>query len=363
MIWRAVFALVLTRIDAERAHRLGNRSLELLARVPPLLALVRRIAGRPDPRLRVQALGLDLPSPLGVAAGLDKEATAFTGLGALGFGFVEIGTVTAEPQAGNDPPRVFRIPPERAIVNRMGFPNPGSAAVVGKLRTRDHSVVVGANIGKTKVAEDAEADYVASARALAPLSDYLVVNVSSPNTPGLRDMQAVAPLRGLLTAIGAALDDDGITIPLLVKIAPDLADEDVLAVADLALELGLDGIVATNTTIEPGALARLAAGDPAVTGGASGPPVRDRSLAVLRLLRERVGDRLVLVSVGGVEDADDVWERLQAGASLVQAYTGFVYGGPGWPRRVHRQLVARMEREGVARIADLAGPARAYLSQ
>lgn len=362
MIWRAVFALVLTRIDAERAHRLGNRSLELLARVPPLLSLVRRIAGRPDPRLRVKVLGLDLPSPLGVAAGLDKEATAFTGLGALGFGFVEIGTVTAEPQAGNDPPRVFRIPAERALVNRMGFPNPGSAAVVGELRARDRSVVVGANIGKTKVAEDAEADYVASARALAPLSDYLVVNVSSPNTPGLRDMQAVAPLRGLLTAIAAALDEDGITIPLLVKIAPDLADEDVLAVADLALELGLDGIVATNTTIEPGTLARLAAGDAAITGGASGRPVRERSVAVLRVLRERVGDRLVLVSVGGVEDADDVWERLQAGASLVQAYTGFVYGGPGWPRRVHRDLVARMQREGVARITDLTTRARITLT-
>lgn len=356
MIWRAFFTVVLTRIDAERAHRLGNHALALLAAVPPLLALARRL-GRPDPRLRVQALGLDLPSPLGVAAGLDKDATAFTGLGALGFGFVEIGTVTAQPQAGNDPPRVFRMPGERAIVNRMGFPNPGSAAVVPKLRARDGRVVVGANIGKTKVAEDAEPDYVASARALAPLSDYLVVNVSSPNTPGLRDMQAVAPLRGLLGAIQRALAEDGVTIPLLVKIAPDLADEDVLAVADLARELGLDGIVATNTTIEPGALARLSGGDPAITGGASGPPVRARSLEVLRLLRERVGDDLVLVSVGGVEDADDVWERLRAGATLVQAYTGFVYGGPGWARRVHRDLVARMERERVDQLADLAEPA------
>lgn len=362
MIWRLLFAHVLTRIDAERAHRLGNRALALLAAMPPLLALSRRI-GRPDPRLRVRALGLDLPSPVGVAAGLDKEAIAFTGLGALGFGFVEIGTVTAEPQAGNDPPRVFRVPAERALVNRMGFPNPGAAAVAAKLRDRDGRVVVGANIGRTKVAEDAAADYVASARALAPLSDYLVVNVSSPNTPGLRDMQAIAPLRGLLSAIRTALEADGVRIPMLVKIAPDLADEDVLAVADLALELDLDGIVATNTTIEPGVLARLAGGDPAVTGGASGPPVRDRSLAVLRLLRDRVGDRLVLVSVGGVETADDVWERLRAGATLVQAYTGFVYGGPGWPRRVHRELLERMRREGVERLADLAPGAPAYLSQ
>jgi dihydroorotate dehydrogenase len=362
VIWRALFTLVLTRLDAERAHRVGNRTLALLGRVPPLLALTRR-RGRPDPSLRVRALGLDLPSPLGVAAGLDKEAVAFTGLGALGFGFVEIGTVTAEPQAGNEPPRVFRIPGERAIVNRMGFPNPGATAVAAQLRARDRRVVVGANIGKTKVAADAQADYVASARALAPLSDYLVVNVSSPNTPGLRDMQAIEPLRGLLTAISAALVEDGVRIPLLVKIAPDLADDDVLAVADLALELELAGIVATNTTIDPQALARLAGGDPAVTGGASGPPVHDRSLEVLRLLRDHVGERLVLVSVGGVETADDVWERLRAGATLVQAYTGFVYGGPGWPRRVNRELAARMAREGVRDVAALAPPPASYLSQ
>lgn len=355
MIWRAFFALVLTRIDAERAHRLGNRVLALAAAFPPLLAVVRRMAGRPDPRLRVRALGLDLPSPLGVAAGLDKEATAFTGLGALGFGFVEIGTVTAQPQAGNDPPRVFRVPAQRALVNRMGFPNPGARAVADRLRSRDGGVVVGANIGKTKVAPDAEADYVASARALAPLSDYLVVNVSSPNTPGLRDMQAVEPLRGLLTAIRTALDEDGVAVPLLVKIAPDLADDDVLAVADLALELELDGIVATNTTIEPGALARLSGGDPAVTGGASGPPVRERSVDVLRLLRGRVGDALVLISVGGIETGEDVWERLRAGATLVQAYTGFVYGGPGWPRRVHRDLARRMAATGVPSVADVVG--------
>ena len=274
-----------------------------------------------------------------------------------------LGPVAPAWAAGNDTPRVFRIPGERAIVNRMGFPNPGAAAVAAKLRARDGRVVVGANVGKTKVAADAQADYVASARALAPLSDYLVVNVSSPNTPGLRDMQAIEPLRGLLTAISAALQDDGVRIPLLVKIAPDLADDDVLAVADLALELGLDGIVATNTTIEPGTLARLAAGDPAVTGGASGPPVRARSLEVLRLLRERVGDRLVLVSVGGVETADDVWDRLAAGATLVQAYTGFVYGGPSWPRRVNRELAARMRREGVSGPAALAAPPPSYLSQ
>ncbi|MBJ7330019.1 MAG: quinone-dependent dihydroorotate dehydrogenase [Solirubrobacteraceae bacterium] len=353
MIYRALFALVLTRIDAERAHRIGGRVLHLIAGIPPLLALTRAVFGRTDPRLRVHALGLDLASPLGVAAGLDKEATAFAGLGALGFGFVEIGTITALPQEGNPKPRVFRFPPHEAIVNRMGFPNPGAEAVVPKLRARKPGAIVGANIGKTKIAEDAAADYAASARALAPLSDYLVVNVSSPNTPGLRDMQAVEPLRGLFATIGAALEKDGVSIPVLVKIAPDLADEDVLAIADLALELGLDGIIATNTTIDPAKL--KAAGAEGVTGGLSGPPVASRALEVLRLLRGRVGDRLLLVSVGGVSTADDVWERLAAGATLVQAYTAFVYGGPGWARRVNRELAARLAREGIGSVADLVG--------
>jgi dihydroorotate dehydrogenase len=285
-----------------------------------------------------------------VAAGLDKNAIAIDGLAALGFGFVEIGTVTPRPQAGNPRPRLFRLPEDRAVVNRMGFNNDGATVVAARLRRRAErlaregrsGVVVGVNIGKNKATADEHAvdDFVLAATALAPVAGYLVVNVSSPNTPGLRDLQAVDRLGPLLGAVRDAADAASARrVPLLVKIAPDLADGDVDAVADLALDLGLDGIVATNTTIGRtglrGAPVRVAA---IGAGGLSGPPLRERSLAVLRRLHDRVGDRLTLVSVGGVSSAADVRARLAAGARLVQAYTAFVYEGPGWPARTLRGL-------------------------
>jgi dihydroorotate dehydrogenase len=305
--------------------------------------------------LRVRALGLDLPSPLGLAAGFDKEAAHVDALSALGFGFVEIGTITAEPQPGNPRPRMFRLPADRALVNRMGFNNAGAQVAAARLaRARDPGVVVGVNIGKTKLAEDAAADYRAGAQALAPHADYLVINVSSPNTPGLRDLQAVAQLEPLIAATREGLAAAGrTTVPLLVKIAPDLADEDVDAVADLALRTGLDGIVATNTTISRDGLRSAAdAVAGAGAGGLSGAPLADRSLAVLRRLRARLGDELVIVSVGGVENARDVADRLAAGATLVQAYTAFIYGGPLWPSRVQRGLARRLREAGSNRTAD-----------
>jgi dihydroorotate dehydrogenase len=305
--------------------------------------------------LRVRALGLDFPGPLGLAAGFDKDARGTRGLAALGFGFVEVGTVTARAQPGNPRPRMFRLTADRALVNRMGFNNAGAAAAAavlrrsgqGQPRARRGGPVVGVNIGKTKAVPDAEAaaDYAASARAVAAVADYVVVNVSSPNTPGLRDLQAAERLRPVLVSVRSALDETSRErrVPLLVKIAPDLADADVDAVADLALELGLDGIIATNTTISRDGLASPPAEVAAAgAGGLSGPPLRDRSLAVLRRLRDRAGDRLVLIAAGGIETPDDAWERLRAGATLVQAYTGFVYGGPLWPRRMHAGLAARL---------------------
>jgi dihydroorotate dehydrogenase len=291
---------------------------------------------------------LDLPSPLGLAAGFDKEAAHVDALSALGFGFVEIGTITAEPQPGNPRPRMSRLPADRALVNRMGFNNAGAQAAAARLaRARDPGVVVGVNIGKTKAAADAAADYRESARVLAAHADYLVINVSSPNTPGLRDLQAVEQLEPVIAAVraGVAAADPppARPVPLLVKIAPDLADEDVDAVADLALRTGLDGLIATNTTISreglrsaPDAVAAAGA------GGLSGAPLADRSLAVLRRLRERVGERLVLISVGGIEDGAQAAERLAAGATLVQAYSAFVYGGPLWPARAQRALARRL---------------------
>jgi dihydroorotate dehydrogenase len=360
-VYRALFRTVAQRMDAETAHRLGFGALRAAAAVPGGAALMRRACAVDDPALAVHALGLDLPGPLGLAAGFDKDARGVTALAALGFGFVEVGTVTAAAQPGNPRPRLFRLASDRAIVNRMGFNNDGSAAVAARLRRhaqrtrrQGRRIVVGVNIGKSAAVPDEQAvvDYVASARRLAASAGYLVVNVSSPNTTGLRDLQAVQRLRPLLTAVRTAADRAaGRHVPLLVKIAPDLTDEDVLAVADLALELGLDGIVATNTTTSRDGLQSTAQDVAAAgAGGLSGPPLRERSVQVLKLLRSRVGDRLVLVSVGGVETAADVAGRLHAGATLVQAYTAFVYGGPMWPCRVNRELARQLRtRTAVAR--------------
>jgi dihydroorotate dehydrogenase len=307
---------------------------------------VLRVVGRsprrfvPDPVLRVHAFGLTFDSPLGVGAGLDKTAHAFDGLRTLGFGFVEVGTITAVPQPGNPRPRVWRLPEHRALVNAMGFPNPGAEAVVDRLA--GHRGIIGVNLGKSKVAslEGAAEDYRRSAELLAPHADFLVLNVSSPNTPGLRELQAVESLSALVDAVGDAK-------PVLIKLAPDLADEDLDAVADFARGR-VAGLVATNTTI-----ARPVPADH--PGGLSGRPLKARSLEVLRRLRARVGDELVLVSIGGVESAADVLERVRAGATLVQAYTGFIYGGPLWPRRVNAELAALVRAAGASSIQELIG--------
>jgi dihydroorotate dehydrogenase len=331
------------RLDAEDAHRLGFRGIRAAA---PVLSRLPAPAGRP-----VRAMGLRFAHPLGLAAGFDKNAEGIDALGGLGFGHVEVGTVTARPQPGNPRPRLFRLVADRAVVNRMGFNNDGAEAVAARLAARGRrepgeGPVLGVNIGKTKVVPDDDEpavldDYATSARLLAPHADYLVVNVSSPNTPGLRSLQAVERLGPLLARVQQHTRDAGRSgeVPLLVKIAPDLADDDVRAVADLALELGLAGIVATNTTVardhvrsHPAQLEEVGA------GGLSGRPLAPRALEVLRLLRAHVGDRLTLVGVGGISTADDARERLAAGADLLQAYTAFIYEGPAWPRRLAKEL-------------------------
>jgi dihydroorotate dehydrogenase len=363
-MYEQLFSVVLRRIPAEAAHRLGFALIRAVAAVPGASWLLRRLLAPADPVLRVHAFGRDLPGPLGLAAGFDKDAAGPDALGALGLDFVEVGTVTAQPQAGNPKPRLFRLAADRALVNRMGFNNHGAAAVSARLRSRrirSRSLLVGANIGKTRVVPESEAaaDYAASARLLAPVADYLVLNVSSPNTPGLRDLQAVDRLRPLIAAVrDATRPEIRRSVPLLIKIAPDLEDEDVDAIADLAVELGLDGIVATNTTVSRGQLAsspsEVAAAGP---GGLSGQPLRPRALHVLRRLRARVGDRLVLVASGGIETPEDAWERIEAGATLVQAYTGLIYGGPLWPRRIHRGLARRARDAGLASIQQAVGKA------
>ncbi|MEZ4392363.1 MAG: quinone-dependent dihydroorotate dehydrogenase [Polyangiales bacterium] len=349
---RALFSL-----DAERAHELVGLGLRALHRAPALRALVRAaVAPPPDPRLAVRCLGLSFANPLGVAAGFDKDAVMYNALGALGFGAVEVGTVTALAQPGNPRPRLFRLPDDGALLNRMGFNNAGAEAAARSIEAhRPRGLVLGVNLGKSKAAplELARDDYRESAARLGPLADYLVINVSSPNTPGLRALQSVEALEGVITAVREALA--GRDVPLLVKIAPDLADEDVDAVADLAVSLGIAGVVATNTTVRRDGLRDPEAARALGDGGVSGAPVRARATAVVRRVHRRARGRLTVIGVGGVRDANDAWEKIAAGASLVQVYTGFVYEGPGAARRILEGLVTRMEREGVPELSSLVG--------
>lgn len=333
-----LFRVVLRRLDAERAHRLGYLVIRMLG-IAPIAAIVRR-ALRPAPELGVDALGLRFPSPFGVAAGFDKEGRTVLGLGALGFGHVEVGTVTALPQPGNPRPRLFRLIPDRALINRMGFNNEGAAEIARRLarvRRRRDRPIIGVNIGKSRAVpvEDAVEDYLASTRALAPLADYLVVNVSSPNTPGLRGLQELDRLAPLLESVR---DTAGRT-PVLVKIAPDLEDDRVRRIAALVLDLRLAGVIAVNTTLSRSGLRSAPALVTAASeGGLSGPPLAARALHLLRLLRAELPAEVAIVSVGGVETAADVAERLAAGATLVQGYTGFLYRGPLWARQITRGL-------------------------
>lgn len=342
-VYDLLFRAVFTRLDPEVAHHRAARAIEQAGAWAPLRRAVTWTLGRGlgEAGSGVEVFGRTLSSPLGAAAGFDKNATMVRGLLALGFSHVEIGTVTAYAQPGNERPRLFRLVDRRALVNRMGFNNVGSERVAERLAalraTRSGArAVIGVNIGKTKVtpSEHAATDYARSARALAPYADYLVVNVSSPNTPGLRDLQAVDSLRPILAAVRDAVAS--VTprqVPVLVKIAPDLADADIEAVARLVVELDLAGVVATNTTIrhEHGA------------GGMSGEPLRARALDVVAHVRTALdalpgGQDKVIIGVGGVSTADHARALLAAGATLVQAYSAFIYSGPAWPGVVARAL-------------------------
>jgi len=337
MIYRLVFKLVFARMDAEQAHHLVMFAI----RFAGAMGLTKLAKLNSTGKGSVQAFGLHFDAPFGLAAGFDKNAIAIKALGELGFSHVEIGTVTAIAQSGNEKPRLFRLIPDRALINRMGFNNQGAEVIaerLEKLRAKNHNLpIIGVNIGKSKVVdvEHAVNDYRASAKLLAPYADYIAVNVSSPNTPGLRSLQSVEALEPILIAVL----QESLGKPVLVKIAPDLANEDIAAVADLALDLGLAGVIATNTTItrenlqaSPQRIAEIGA------GGLSGAPLKDRSLEVLRLLHARMNGRAAIISVGGIETPQEAAERIANGATLVQGYTGFIYQGPFWARKINREL-------------------------
>lgn len=358
-IYRSAAYPVMRQMDPERTHLWALQSLHCLERLPGGANLLQQLAGPTDERLRVHRFGLSFANPVGVAAGLDKDGQAVAGLLALGFSAVEVGTVTPRPQPGNPPPRLWRLPEEEAVINALGFPSTGAAAVRARLAGRRFPGIIGVNLGKNldTPPERAAEDYVKVLCALWDVAQYLVVNVSSPNTPGLRDLQQRAALVEILRAVHEANEraaklHSGRPRPVLVKIAPDLDDaalEDALAGA---LEGQAAGMVISNTTIDRSALRGPV---PDVPGGLSGRPLRARATAMVREVRRRVGDRLPIVGVGGIATAADVIERMQAGASVVQLYTAFTYAGPSLPGQIVRDLLAYVEREGLRSIEEIIG--------
>jgi len=338
---------ILFRLDPEQAHELAVDALTLLGRVRPLCRLLERWHQLAPAQTRpVEAFGVRFPNPIGLAAGFDKNASAWPAAAALGFGHVEVGTVTALAQPGNDRPRMFRFPAEHAVINRMGFNNQGASAVAARLARQAprgrRPIPVGINLGKSKVTEIAAApsDYLASFALLADHADYIALNVSSPNTPGLRQLQEQDRVRELLGAVSAANRARAQRVPLLLKIAPDLTFPQVDAVLGAIAEFGLDGIIATNTTLaRPGFFATVNQ-----TGGLSGPPVRRRSTEIVHYIYRATGGRLPIIGVGGIEDPEGAAEKLDAGATLVQVYTGMIYRGPFFAAELARGVADRQRK-------------------
>ena len=336
---------VLFKLDPEKAHRLALRAL--------MSGLVPRHPSDPDPRLRRTLLGLAFPNPIGIAAGFDKDGEAIDGLFGLGFGFVEVGTVTPRPQEGNPRPRLFRLPGDRALINRLGFNNRGHDALHRRLVERKGKTgILGVNIGANRDSADRIEDYVLGVRRFADSADYLTINISSPNTPGLRDLQEKAALTDLLGRVVAARDASKGRPPLLLKIAPDLDDAALEAIVAAAIEAKIEGMVISNTTIFRD---RVKDRKAAEAGGLSGWPLMRRSNIMIAKVRKLAGQRLVLVGAGGVHSPETAFVKIAAGADLVQLYTGLVYEGPGLPARILAGLARLVERQGFGTVADLVG--------
>lgn len=346
-------------IDPERAHDLAISSLKLAQTT----GVLRCAAGGDDPRLAVGLFGLAFPNPLGMAAGFDKHGEVPDALVALGFGFAEIGTVAPRPQPGNPRPRVFRLAGDRAVINRYGFNTQGHDAVRAHLEARRGHGVLGVNIGANKDASDRAADYVAGVDCFAGIADYFTVNISSPNTPGLRDLQHEQALEDLLSRVSAARDRQadriGRPVPLLLKIAPDLEDPDLDGIAGAVTRHRFDGVIVSNTTLSRVGLSRAGISDrhASEAGGLSGRPLFRRSTVVLARLRRRLASEIPIVGVGGIDSAETAYEKIRAGAALVQVYTGLVYGGLGLVGDIKRGLVRQLDRDGFGAIGDAVGTA------
>jgi len=342
--WYRLVDPLLARIDAENAHRLAIHALRL--------GLVPADRGVDDPVLATTAWGQPFPNPIGLAAGFDKNAEVPDAMLRAGFGFVEIGTVTPRPQPGNPRPRLFRLAEDRGVINRMGFPGEGLDDVLQRLKARPRVGLVGVNVGANKDSADRAADYAACVAAMAPWADYLVCNVSSPNTPGLRDLQGRTDLLRLLNGALAARGKHS-DVPLLVKIAPDLSEGDVEDVASAALEAGIDGMIVGNTTVSrPADLRSLRRTE---GGGLSGSPLRDLSTSVLRCAARAVRGRLILIGCGGIASGADAYAKIRAGATLVQLYTALVFGGPGLVRTIKAELAALLKRDGFSSVSQAVG--------
>jgi dihydroorotate dehydrogenase len=338
-------ATLLRNLDPETAHQLAIKALQFTPLPTP---------PADDPVLHTRLAGLDLPNPVGLAAGLDKNGEALHGLARLGFGFVECGSVTPLAQPGNPKPRLFRLSEDRAIINRMGFNNAGLEAFAGRLADRPRTAVIGANLGANKDTEDKAADYVKGLVRLKGLADYVTVNVSSPNTPGLRALQGRAALDDLLGRLAAARGDD--PTPVFLKIAPDLTADEIGMIVEASLDHGLDALIVSNTTLDRPATLRSP--DRGEAGGLSGAPLKARALDALRAAADASGGKLPLIAVGGIDSGAEAWARIRAGASAVQIYSALIYEGPGLVPRIKRELAERLRAEGFSTVSEAVGTAR-----
>lgn len=338
-IYKNLIFPVLSQFDPERIHYFAMGSLRLICKVPGAKFLLKSFLEKKDKSLGVDFLGLHFKNPVGLAAGFDKNAQWIDELDCLGFGFIEIGTVTPKAQEGNPKPRLFRLKPDSALINRMGFNNAGVEEVVKNLRKRKSSIIVGGNIGKNKVTDNSDAlsDYLIAYKALVDWVDYFVVNVSSPNTPGLRDLQEKEPLKKILSALQA--ENQKNKKPILLKIAPDLTDSQLDDIVEIVTETGIAGVIATNTTLSRAGLNSDAADVEAIgAGGLSGKPLKSRSTEVIRYLNKKSHGKFGIIGVGGINNAADAKEKLEAGASLVQVYSGFIYEGPSIAKNTNKGL-------------------------